>query len=115
MLETITLAFKGKCPQCKRASVFQGFFRFKKNCDECGCDFDSIQIGDAAAYSTMFIVGFFLTAFMAYIEFKYTPPLWIHAIILTFLSFILSLGLLRFFRGLWLILEWSQSIDSKYN
>ncbi len=103
----ISSGFAGKCPQCGRGNLFDGFLTFAKSCQACQADFSSDDTGDGPTIFVIFIVGIFIVPMALAFQLIFdastflTLSIWIPVIILV------SLGLLRLLRGIMFNLAWS--------
>ena len=72
--------FKGLCPRCGARSLFAGAARFAPECDRCGLDFASIDVGDGPAAFLILIVGAIVAVAAILVDLAYSPPWWVHII-----------------------------------
>lgn len=96
----VRAALRGLCPACGKGGVFRNLLEFKPACPICGFDLGAHDNGDGPAFFVIIIVGFLVTGAAAWVEFAYTPPLWVHAALWGPLVLIGSLLLLRVFKAL---------------
>ncbi len=93
---------KGICPQCQKGHVFDGYLKVAPQCEVCGLDLSFADTADGPAFFAMSIVSPFSMALALWLEFKFDPSLWVHA--LTTLPFTV-IGCMIFLRPLkgWLL------------
>lgn len=92
--------FKGLCPRCGKASIFKDFLAFKARCPACGLDLTSHDNGDGPIFFAIVVVSFVVTTLAALTEYFWSPPFWLHALLWTPLVILMSLVLLRVFKGI---------------
>ena len=90
---------RGRCPRCGEGRLFRGFLDVAPRCQACGLDFSFADAGDGPAVFIMMIVGFIVVGLALFVEFTFSPPYWVHAILWIPLVIGLSLGLLRPLKG----------------
>jgi uncharacterized protein (DUF983 family) len=94
-----------RCPNCGEGALFDGFLRVSERCEACGLDLRAADSGDGPAVFIILIVGG-LVCFSALItEILFHPPVWLHLIIWLPLTVILTLLLVRPFKGVMLALQ----------
>ena len=104
---------KGTCPSCNNASIFKGFLSFHEVCPKCGLSLAARDVGDGAIFIVIILVGFLITLGSVIVEFSFSPPLWVHAVLWLPLTFILSLAGLRFARSVAINLLYRQELRHK--
>ena len=72
--------FKGLCPRCGAKSLFAGAARFAPECDRCGLDFASFDVGDGPAAFLILIVGAIVAVAAILVDLAYSPPWWVHTV-----------------------------------
>jgi uncharacterized protein (DUF983 family) len=106
VVPTIAIGLKGRCPRCGEGPLFDGFLATAPNCRACGLDFGFADAADGPAVFIMFIVGFAVVGAVLVVEFTYAPPLWLHMALWLPLVIVLSLGLLRPAKGIFIALQY---------
>jgi uncharacterized protein (DUF983 family) len=96
-----------RCPNCGEGPLFQGFLTVVPQCEACGYDLAKADSGDGPAVFIILIVGFVITFGALFTEFTVHPPIWINLLIWIPAALIMSLGLLRPFKGLMLAAQFS--------
>src|SRR3954469_12174597 len=102
----ILAALKGLCPRCGNRPLFEGLAGFAPRCRACGLDYTSFNVGDGPAAFLIFIVGGLVVLLAILVELRFSPPFWVHILLWLPLTVVLVIGLLRFAKGLLLILEY---------
>lgn len=70
-----------RCPRCGRGKLFQGFLGLRERCPVCGLDYSKADSGDGPAVFIMLLLGALVVFLALMVEIRYTPPLWVHAIV----------------------------------
>lgn len=89
----------GRCPNCGEGFLFEGFLKVAPTCEACGYDFAKADSGDGPAVFVILIAGFVVAFGALFTEFAFSPPVWVHLIIWLPATLIISLGLMRPFKG----------------
>ena len=97
---------RGRCPRCGEGRLFKGFLDVAPRCTACGLDFSFADAGDGPAVFIMMIVGFIVVGLALFVEFTFSPPYWVHAVLWAPLIVILSLGFLRLSKSTLLVLQY---------
>jgi uncharacterized protein (DUF983 family) len=50
-------------------------------CPNCGLDFGQSDTGDAGAVGVIMVLGAIVVALAFWVEFRFEPPLWVHAML----------------------------------
>jgi uncharacterized protein (DUF983 family) len=96
----------GRCPRCGKGHLFQGFLGVKARCEACGLDFAFADSGDGPAFFIMSIVGILVVGLALVTEFAYEPPIWLHLVMCSALTIVLSLAMARPAKGLMIALQY---------
>lgn len=91
---------RGRCPRCGEGKLFSGFIALAPSCDVCGLDFSFADSADGPAVFIMLIAGFIVVGLALLTDAYYEPPLWLLAAIFLPLMVVVSLGLIRPFKGI---------------
>lgn len=74
-------ALFGLCPQCGAKGLFAGVTRFAQKCSTCGLDYSRFNVGDGPAAFLTLIIGAIVVGLAFWVEVKFHPPLWLHALL----------------------------------
>ena len=96
----------GLCPQCGQGPLFDGYIAVRKACPACHLDYAIFDPGDGPAVFGILIVGAIVAGLALYVEFTFSPPYWVHAVLWGPLIVILSLGFLRLSKSTLLVLQY---------
>jgi uncharacterized protein (DUF983 family) len=100
-----------KCPRCGEGRLFQGFLTPRARCEACGLDYAFADSGDGPAVFIMFIAGFLVLGAAFWVELRYEPPFWVHALVWIPAVLIVCLGLLRPLKGLMIALQFANKAE----
>jgi uncharacterized protein (DUF983 family) len=101
-LPVLKASVLGRCPRCGEGKLFNGYLKVGKSCSRCELDYSRFEAGDGPAVFVILIVGFLVAGGALFVEVKFQPPYWVHALIWIPAIFVLSLTLLRLLKA-WLI------------
>jgi len=90
----------GRCPNCAKGALFQGFLKVAPRCAACGYDLSKADSGDGPAVFVILIAGFAVSFAALITEFTIHPPMWVHLVVWLPLTLGLSLGLMRPLKGI---------------
>ncbi|WP_454917621.1 DUF983 domain-containing protein [Xanthobacter sediminis] len=96
----------GRCPRCGRGRLFKGFLNLAPRCEVCGLDYGFADSGDGPAVFVILIGGCVVVALALWVEAVYEPPLWVHAALWIPAILVVTLGLLRPFKGVMVALQY---------
>jgi len=102
----IKAGLSSRCPRCGKGRLFKGYLTLVGKCEYCGLSYEKFDSGDGPAVFIMFIVGFIVVGGALILEVTVQPPYWVHAVIWGPLALVLSLALLRPFKGLMIALQY---------
>lgn len=74
-------ALFGLCPKCGAKGLFAGATGFAPKCQSCGLDFGRFNVGDGPAAFLTLIIGAIVVGLAFWVEVKFSPPLWLHAVL----------------------------------
>ncbi|TAE81180.1 MAG: DUF983 domain-containing protein [Alphaproteobacteria bacterium] len=104
---------RGHCPACGGASLFRSFLEPYDACPACGWSAKGCDLGDASVYIAILIIGVVVGAFAVWLELRYAPSLWLHAVIEIPSVLLLSCVLIRVCRGFFLHLAYYSRLTKK--
>lgn len=96
----------GRCPRCGQGALFEGYLKPRAACESCGLDFAFADSGDGPVAFVILAIGFLVVGLALWVEVTLDPPLWLHFLIWIPLAVGLSLGALRLFKGLLIVLQY---------
>lgn len=95
-----------RCPRCGKGKLFRGFLDIAPSCTACGLDYGFADSGDGPAVFVILLAGFIVVAAAFWVEVAYEPPLWVHAALWIPATLLVTLGLLRPFKGVLVALQY---------
>ncbi|MEZ0167657.1 DUF983 domain-containing protein [Microvirga sp. TS319] len=107
----VVTGLKGLCPRCGKGHLFQGFLKMRPRCEVCGLDFAFADSGDGPAFFVMSIVGIVVVGLALWVEFAFSPPIWLHLVMWSALSIALSLALVRPSKGVLVALQYHHKAE----
>jgi uncharacterized protein (DUF983 family) len=84
-----------RCPHCGEGKIFAGLLTVREACPACGLDLSAEDAGDGPAVFLIFILGAIAVGIAAWLEIEFSPPIWVHLLILTPIVVGGAIGLLR--------------------
>src|SRR5882724_2834193 len=95
-----------RCPRCGQGKLFQGVLTVRERCSVCELDLRAQDAGDGPAVFVIFGLGFVIMGLVAFVELKYEPPLWLHALLWPPLTVIGTVALLRPLKAILIALQY---------
>lgn len=95
-----------RCPRCAGAPLFRGFLTIQDSCPACGLDYAKVDSGDGPAVFIILIVGLVVVGLALWVELTWSPPEWVHLLLWTPVTLVLSLLLLRPFKATLIALQY---------
>jgi uncharacterized protein (DUF983 family) len=89
-----------KCPRCGRGSLFAGLLDVRDHCLHCDLDLTPHDTGDGATVFVILILGAITVVLALLLETVLEPPIWVHLVVWIPVISILSVALLRPFKGI---------------
>ncbi len=84
-----------RCPRCGRGKLYQGILAIRPACEACGLDLRGHDTGDGAAAIVILILGFIVVGLAFWVEFRFEPPLWVHAVLWPVVTLGLAVPMIR--------------------
>jgi uncharacterized protein (DUF983 family) len=75
--------------------LFIGLLTLQPACPVCGLNFSQSDTGDAGAVGVIMVLGAIVVGMAFWVEFRFEPPLWVHAIIWPVVTIPLSIFITR--------------------
>ena len=101
----LAAGLRARCPVCGEGDLFDGFLKVAERCESCGADLSKADSGDGPAVFVMFVVGFIVVPLALVLEVAVRPPIWLHLLLWLPLALLLTLLLLRPFKGVMIALQ----------
>jgi uncharacterized protein (DUF983 family) len=84
-----------RCPRCGEGRLFAGVLTVRDRCYVCGLDLRAHDSGDGPASLVIFVLGAIVVGLAFWVEFRFSPPLWVHAVLWPIVTVPLAIGLMR--------------------
>lgn len=84
-----------RCPRCGKGRLFQNLLEVRPTCEVCGLDLAGSDAGDGAVVGAILVLGTIVVSLAFWVEFRFSPPLWVHAILWPVISIPLAVALMR--------------------
>ena len=75
--------------------MFRGLLTLRPDCPVCGLDFRNSDTGDAGAVGVIMVLGALVVGMAFWVDFRFEPPLWVHAIIWPVVTLPLAILIMR--------------------
>lgn len=74
-------ALSCRCPRCGEGRLYDGLLKVRPACEVCGLDLQAHDTGDGPASLVILLLGAIVVALAFLVEFRFEPPLWVHALL----------------------------------
>ncbi len=75
--------------------MFTGLLQVRDRCAVCGLDLSQHDAGDGPAVAVILLLGAIVVALAFWVEFHFSPPLWVHAVIWPIFTFPAAILMMR--------------------
>lgn len=102
-----------KCPRCGKGPLFTGALSLsvRERCDVCGLGLKFVDPGDGPAVFAIMILGFLVLGGALIVEFRFSPPLWLHVVLWGPVTMAAAFGLLRVLKGVLIALQFHHKAE----
>ncbi len=90
--------------------MFSGWLSISQKCNNCGLELGKSDLGDAAIFFAMSIACISVAVIAVLVDYYLSWSLWLHLVVWTIVVALMSLGLLRIFRGLFIALNYRKQL-----
>jgi uncharacterized protein (DUF983 family) len=91
----VEAAVRCRCPRCGQGRLFRNILEVRARCEHCDLDLAGNDVGDGAAALVTLVLGGIIVGTAFWVEFRFAPPLWLHAIIWPLITIPLAIALIR--------------------
>jgi uncharacterized protein (DUF983 family) len=91
----LNAALRCRCPRCGKGRLFRNLLEVRTRCECCDLDLVQSDSGDGAAALVILVLGAIIVAFAFWTEFRFNPPLWVHAILWPLVTIPLAVLMIR--------------------
>ena len=88
-------ALRCRCPRCGRGKLFKGLLNLQPACLVRELSFGQSDTGDAGAVILVMVLGDFVVGMAFWVEFHFSPPLWVHAVLWPIVTIPLTVLIMR--------------------
>ena len=88
-------ALRCRCPRCGQGRLYRNLLEVRPRCEHCDLDLAGNDAGDGAAALVILVLGAIIVGMAFWVEFRFAPPLWLHAIIWPVITIPLAIALIR--------------------
>jgi len=75
--------------------LFTGLLTLRPACPACGLDLRQADTGDAGAVGVIMVLGAIILGLVFWVEFRFNPPLWLHALLWPVVTLPLAVLIMR--------------------
>jgi len=94
-ISILQAALRCRCPRCGKGKLFKGLLTLQPACLVCGLDLRQSDTGDAGAVGVIMVLGAIVVGMAFWVEFRFEPPLWVHAVLWPVVTFPLAILIMR--------------------
>jgi uncharacterized protein (DUF983 family) len=102
---TLRAAARNRCPRCGRGALYKHMLDVAERCEVCGLDLSAHDAGDGPAVFVILVLGFLVVGLALVVEARYSPPMWVHAVLWPPIILGLAIFMLRFVKSLLIVLH----------
>jgi uncharacterized protein (DUF983 family) len=88
-------ALRCRCPRCGKGRLFRNLLEVRARCEYCDLDLAGSDAGDGATALVILVLGAIIVALAFWVEFRFQPPLWVHAILWPLITVPLAVAMIR--------------------
>ena len=102
-----------KCPRCGKGPLFCGLLKVREVCTHCDLDLTPHDTGDGGTVFVIMTLGAITVILALALEVALEPPIWVHLLVWIPVISIMSVVLLRPFKGILIGLHY-KNLSHKY-
>jgi|SRR5580698_5932332 uncharacterized protein (DUF983 family) len=99
-------ALRCRCPRCGVGPLFKNLLEVRPACSNCGLDLSKVDTGDGAVVPVIMILGAIIVSLAFWVEFTFSPPLWVHGILWLVVMTPLAIVLMRTAKAMLIIQQY---------
>ena len=84
-----------RCPRCGKGRLFRNLIEVRDRCEVCDLDLGAHDAGDGATVGVILVLGAIVVALAFWVEFRFSPPLWVHAVLWPVVTVPLAILMMR--------------------
>ncbi|MCA7119993.1 MAG: DUF983 domain-containing protein [Acidibrevibacterium sp.] len=105
-ISPIWAALAGRCPRCGQGKLFAGLLTVRPACPVCGLDLSAHDAGDGPAVAVILVLGAVIVGLAFWVEFTFSPPLWVHAVLWPVVTVPLAIAMMRPLKAALIVLQY---------
>ena len=106
LVSPVSAGLRCRCPRCGNGALFAGYLTLARSCDRCGLDYGFADSGDGPAVFVVFAAGIIVMVLALTVDAVFHPSAMIHLMLWIPTVIVLSLVLLRPFKGTMVALQY---------
>jgi uncharacterized protein (DUF983 family) len=75
--------------------LFHRLLELRPTCEVCGLDLRESDAGDGATVAVILVLGALVVGMAIWVEFRFSPPLWLHAVLWPLVTIPLAVLMMR--------------------
>ncbi len=99
-------ALRCRCPRCGQAPLYAGLLTVRDRCPVCGLELGEADTGDGPAVFVMFFLSVVVIGCAIWVEFTFSPPFWVHAVLWPLPTLALAILIMRPAKALMVALQY---------
>lgn len=99
-------ALRCRCPRCGQGRLYRGLLDVRARCEHCDLDLSGNDAGDGAAALVILVLGAVIVGLAFWVEFRFSPPLWVHAVVWPLITFPAAVILIRVVKAALIALQY---------
>ena len=107
----IAAGLKARCPRCGQGALFRTGLLLCDKCERCGLNYAFADSGDGPAVFGILILGFLVLGGALILEFKFSPPVWVHVVLWGLLTPLCAFFLLRVLKAILIALQYQHKAE----
>ena len=100
-----------RCPRCGKGRLFSGLLAIRPACEVCGLDLTGADTGDAFAVPILIVLGAIMVGAAFWVDTRFRPPLWVHAIIWPPVTAVLAILMTRYIKSFFTVQQYHTRRD----
>ncbi len=101
-------ALRCRCPRCGQGALYTSAISLsvRERCPVCGLDLREADTGDGPAVFVMFFLSIIVIGLGVWVEFAFSPPLWVHVVLWPIPTVVLAVAVMRPMKALMVALQY---------
>ena len=99
-------ALRCRCPRCGEGPLYKGLLTVRERCPVCDLDLRQADTGDGPTVFVMFFLSILVVGAGVWVEFTFSPPLWVHVVLWPVPTLVLAVLIMRPAKALMVALQY---------